>query len=92
MKSLTSSFSNNRASLKLLVVNLFVGELHCPYERLEPDTSQNFCKPAANVIQNAKKSSLVVSDTLPVQEIIKSDYPASPEPSQMGLLPEVNKS
>lgn len=34
----------------------------------------------------------VVSDSLPAQEMIKSDYPTSPEPSQMGLLPEVNKS
>lgn len=34
----------------------------------------------------------VVSDSLPVQEMIKSNYPTSPEPSQTGLLPEVNKS
>lgn len=33
-----------------------------------------------------------VSDSLPLQEIIKSDYPTSPEPSQMDLLPTVNKS
>jgi len=34
----------------------------------------------------------VVNDSLPVQEMIKSDFPTSPEPSQMGLLPKVNKS
>lgn len=34
----------------------------------------------------------VLNDSLPVQEMIKSDYPTSPEPSQTGLLAEVNKS
>jgi len=34
----------------------------------------------------------VLNDSLPVQEMIKSDYLTSPEPSQTGLLAEVNKS
>lgn len=40
----------------------------------------------------AVSRTFVVTDSLSVQEMIKSDYLTSPEPSQMGLLPEVNKS
>lgn len=62
---------------------------------MEFDTPQNFYKPAIIKMGSTNENfewTFFVSDSLPLQEIIKSDYPTSPEPSQMDLLPMVNKS
>lgn len=49
MNSPTCLFSNDGVRFKLFIVRLFIRELHCPDERVESDTSQNFYKPATHV-------------------------------------------